>query len=410
MAARVRAELHERVLPVGRGVLLRCGDGHLLGLRQGQRHLRREDLALPGGVYEGVGHLGGRRLRLGQGRGRARVHASHRRSAEARHDPAGPDVRVPADEEALFTLRPGHRVRHVRHGQGAFGEGVRHLRGHRRSRQVRYHPVRTRPDAAHLRRAELPLHGHPAASAGQRRRGRRRRERAARRAERAGRHRHGHARGEPARLPELAHRVRHAVSAQMVREGDVRGRLLHQQAEVHRLRAEGMVRRRGHGGERLRLRLVAEGAEEPRLLHHRLVRADEPGYHQGLLQLGHEPLPLGAEREQRAPRHGEPRLARGGRLGGDGVRHLLEGPRHERRRHRHHGVLPARGADLREAGHHPELWPLAAVALPGRRAVGRRQARLRDLRRVVEGHRRPVQEGRRCGSRARRQHEVGLLR
>ena len=119
---------------------------------------------------------------------------------------------------------------------------------------------------------------------------------------------------------------------------------------------------------------------------------------------------IGAEREQRAPRHGEPRLARGGRLGGDGVRHLLEGPRHERRRHRHHGVLPARGADLREAGHYLELWPLAAVALPGRRAVGRRQARLRDLRRVVEGHRRPVQEGRRCGSRARRQHEVGLLR
>ena len=52
-------------------------DGHLLRLQRGDGHLRQPLLALPGRVHEDVGHLRGRRLRVGcKAPGRARVHAS----------------------------------------------------------------------------------------------------------------------------------------------------------------------------------------------------------------------------------------------------------------------------------------------------------------------------------------------
>ena len=57
-----------------------------------------------------------------------------------------------------------------------------------------------------------------------------------------------------------------------------------------------------------------------------------------------------------------------------------------------------------------ELRPLAAVALPGRRAVGRGQARLRDVRPSVDRDLPPVQGRGRCEPGSYPEHQVGLLR
>ena len=336
-----------------------------------------------------------------------------RRASAPRHDAAGSDVRLPAVQEALRPLRHPHRLPHLRHGRGDPARGVRDLRLHGCSRQIRRHPVRARPDAAHLRRAEHPRDERPAAAARQRRSGRRRRGGAARRAQRPGRDRHGHARQRASRLPQVAQHDRPREPAQVAGRRDLLRRLLHQQAQVPHLEPQGMVRRRGHRGQRLRLRLVAQGPlcrGRSGLHAHLHLRADEAGRHQGLLLLGHEPVPFRPQRGQRAPLHGQPRLARRRRPGRDGGGLLLEGTRHERGRDRHDRLLPAVRPHLREARHHPQLRPLAAVALPGCRAVERGQARLRHRRQAVDLHRRSVQAGGRRQPRSHPQHQMGLLR
>ena len=161
-----------------------------------------------------------------------------------------------------------------------------------RPRQGRRHPLCTGPDPAHLRRSEHPCHVCSAAAERQRGRSRRRRVRAARRAQRPGRNRHGHAGQRAARLPQVGqhHRPRHPRS--LAREPDLLRRLLHQQAQVHGVCPQGVVRRQRHGQERLRLRLVAQGPQprRQRLDRDVFLREDEGRHHPGLLRMGHEPL------------------------------------------------------------------------------------------------------------------------
>ena len=286
-------------------------------------------------------------------------------------------MRLPAGEEALRALYPRRRVRHLRHGQGNARAGVLHLRLYRKARPCRHGALRTGPDAALLWRPEHARHVRYAAAPRQHRHPRRRRERSARRAQRSGCNRHGHDGERASRLPEVGKHHRSFQLAQVAGIPDVFRRLLHQQAEVHRVLPQGVVRRCRNRRERLRLRLVAEGSlreGRPGLHAYLHVRAHEAGRHQGLLQLGNEPLPLGPECRQCAPLDGEPRLARRGRPGRNRVGGLLEGSGHEPVRDPDDGVLPPLRAHLREAGHHPELRSLAAVALPGSRAVGSGQA------------------------------------
>ena len=90
--------------------------------------------------------------------------------------------------------------------------------------------------------------------------------------------------------------------AAWLRERDLLRRLLHQQAQVHGL---GFLKEwfgaSADGGQRLRLRLAAQGSLRGGRAG---LHASSPSFelmssrrHQGLLQLGHEPLPLGAQRQ-----------------------------------------------------------------------------------------------------------------
>ena len=252
VAARVRAELHQRELPARPRLRVRPGDRPVLGLGRGDRHLQRRLVALPGRGGGRVGHLRGRRLRLGSRRRRARVHPAREGGPQARRDARGPDVRVAAVQAALLPLRHGHRVLHLRHGQGDPGARLLHLRLHRRARQSRRHPVRPGPDPAHLRRPEHPRDERAAASARQRRHRGRRRGGPARRAQRPGRHGHGHARQRAPRLPQVAQHHRPQEPARLARGRDLLRRLLHQQAQVHGLLPQGVVRRQRHRRQRLR--------------------------------------------------------------------------------------------------------------------------------------------------------------
>ena len=96
-----------------------------------------------------------------------------------------------------------------------------------------------------------------------------------------------------ARLPAAAGRRRGARDARRLRR--VRGaadRLLGQLPQVHRQPAQGVVRRRGHAGERLPLRLAA--ADRRRLLAAAVLRPHGQGRGEGLLPVRPEPRPAAA--------------------------------------------------------------------------------------------------------------------
>ena len=106
--------------------------------------------------------------------------------------------------------------------------------------------------------------------------------------------------------------------------------LLGQHARLHRQPAQGVLRRRGHGRQRLLLRLPAPAHREPQHLRDRR-RPDRRHLH-GLLPHGREPRSRLGQRQDAAARHGEPRLARGPRLLADRERHVVEGRPRDRDR------------------------------------------------------------------------------
>jgi hypothetical protein len=68
------------------------------------------------------------RLRRGQAQlrqGHLEVPDGCRRFRQGRRDPAGPELRLPADEEALFALHAGDGEQGLRHAEGCFPQGLR---------------------------------------------------------------------------------------------------------------------------------------------------------------------------------------------------------------------------------------------------------------------------------------------
>ncbi len=125
--------------------------------------------------------------------------------------------------------------------------------------------LRRRLDAAHDRRADHPHRRHPAAAARQHGPARRRHHGDARPLHHPGLDRRPDALRPAARLPAAADRRRQARDARrLLRERGHADRLLGQLPEVHRQPAQGVVRRRGDQGQRLRLRVAA--AHRRRLL------------------------------------------------------------------------------------------------------------------------------------------------
>ena len=105
-------------------------------------------------------------------------------------DPAGPQLRLPAAEEALCPLHPGEGLRHHRHPQGETPGGLQDSTPPPASR-TRPAPslLRHGLDPAHRRHPEHPGHVHHPAAARQHGDGRRRHQRPARRVQRPGFHR-----------------------------------------------------------------------------------------------------------------------------------------------------------------------------------------------------------------------------
>ena len=119
--------------------------------------------------------------------------------------------------------------------------------------------LRRRLDAAHRRRAEHPRGDDPAAAAGQHRPARRRDPRPPRPRHDPGLDRHPDAVQPPARLPTMPS-AEHTTRWPTTSRPTARRRATGPTSEVHRQPAEGVVRRRGDGGERLRLRLDPRGS------------------------------------------------------------------------------------------------------------------------------------------------------
>ena len=169
----------------------------------------------------------------------------------------------------------------------------------------------------------------------------------------------GHAR-HPRRLPRRG-RVEEA-------EG-----LLGQRRRLYHQPAQGVVGRRGPGGQRLGLRLPAAAVRPARHLPDRDGDAGRRGG--GLLPAGPESRGRLGARPDAAPRHVPPEVAGGPRSQPHRVGHLVEGRSGDRvrrtadRGHRDRGVLLARGHARGEGGIvHPDAAP-AAVAAQGRRAA-----------------------------------------
>ena len=91
----------------------------------------------------------------------------------------------------------------------------------------------------------------------------------------------------PGYLPQPAADTQHETLDSYVAARGPAHRLLGQLPQVHRQPAQGVVRRRGHAGERLRLRLAA--ADRRRLLATRLLRPHGAGGGEGLLPVRPEP-------------------------------------------------------------------------------------------------------------------------
>ena len=178
-------------------------------------------------------------------------------AAAARPDLAAPALRLPDPEAPLRPLHAGDGLAGVRLHPGGAGAGGGAALRQLRPRADQRHRLRAGVDAAHDRRADDPHRRHPATLAREHGPARRRHHGDARPLHHPGLDRPRHAVRRVARLPAAAGRRRGARDAGLLRR--TRGhahRLLGQLPQVHRQPAQGVVRRRRHAGERLRL-LVA---------------------------------------------------------------------------------------------------------------------------------------------------------
>ncbi len=185
------------------------------------------------------------------------------RTAPARtgYDPAGSALRLPDPEEALRPLHAGdglagHRLP-AGEGRRGGGDAAEQLR----SGQDLRHLLRRRLDPAHLRRADDRHRGHAATAPGQHRPPGRRHRGPARARHHPGQHR----RPDPLPLHPRLHAGADRAQVAQHRRGvpedrDAADRLLGQHAQVLRHLSEVDVRRRGHQGERLRLRLASRAS------------------------------------------------------------------------------------------------------------------------------------------------------
>ncbi len=234
-------------------------------------------------------------------------------------------------------------------------------------------------DPAHRRRAVHPRRVDPAGTARQHRPPRRRDHGAARPRHDPGLHRHPDALRPAARVHPHAERAQGDAPAGV--PGRRRGAegLLGQHARLRDQPAQGLVRRRGDGRERLLLRPPAPHLRRPLDVHHR--PQDDRRRVRGLLRARGEPGGGDDELQAAAPRPGGPALARRARPAGDRDRHLLEERPRDRDRgdadrgHRHRGVPAPRGDAHREGRLVHQHPAPAAVAPPGRRAAGGRAQR-----------------------------------
>ena len=106
----------------------------------------------------------------------------------------------------------------------------------------------------------------------------------------------------PGYLP-MPLRELHPGSQDVSREGDAQGRLLGEPAQVHGEPAQGVLRRRGHRRERLRLPVAAQAGLRGRLQPPAHVRGHVQGRHQGLPRRRAEPGGGWAQRQARPRRH-----------------------------------------------------------------------------------------------------------
>ena len=174
-----------------------------------------------------------------------------------RPDPAASPLRLPDPEAPLRPLHAGDGLAGVRLCSGGAGAGggavVRQLRPGADQR----HRLRARMDPAHDRRADDPHRRHPATAARQHGQARWRHHGDAGPLHHPGLDRSGDAVRRAAGLPAAAVRRGGPRDARLLRRaGGAAHRVLGQLPQVHRQPAQGLVRRRRHAGERLRLLLA----------------------------------------------------------------------------------------------------------------------------------------------------------
>ncbi len=271
--------------------------------------------------------------------------------------------------------------------EGDVPEGRRDGHLDRQRGEGRDDPVRARLDAALDRRPDHPDRGHAPAPPRERRAAGRRRERPARPLEHPGRDRHGRQHRDPARLPEDAPR-RDDEPDGVPRAGDAHDaqqaglgldELLAELPEVHGLAPEIALGREGDEGERLRVRVDAEGGRQlfvglrvrrhvPRHVEARRRRGARP---RGPHHVRHEPRRDRAElaQDDRGPREAEVARRRGERRDRDrAVLEGAEGLRDAGRVEDRDGGLPAPGRPVRREGRDVhELGALDAVEVEGSR-------------------------------------------
>ena len=194
----------------------------------------------------------------------------------------------------------------------AFGEGVRHLRGHRRSDKsgtILYALGQTQhtygaQNCRSMASCSFCWSSVSVAGGGVN---------ALRSGRACRRHRHGHARGEPARLPELAHRYAPSLRKWCERRRRTRTVTTPTSQKVHR-RAEGMVRRRVTVENDYGYDWWPKVPKEPRLPIIGSFELMSEVSSRATPARGIRPCHSDAEREQHAAPWRTLGLARGGRL------------------------------------------------------------------------------------------------
>ncbi len=264
-----------------------------------------------------------------------------------------PNTRVPASPAALPPLHPGDGGARLRNPEGKVRGGGRGVLLRLGSGEDRHDFLRAAAQSVDQWRAADSGAVHAAARARQCRSARRRRGGAARPLERAGRHRHGDALSHAARLSGDAAAGPPPDAGGIPRSDHADERLLGEHAQVHRQPAEGVVGRRGDGGERLRIRLSAEARDGRRLLASALHGGDARGHRAGIHLPGSEPGRGQPEREDGSGGDAQPEMARRG------------GP-----------VRDRNGAGVEGAGRRSGKLSDRGLLLPGR--AGRRKGRLAD--------------------------------